>query len=152
MSRASFQVLVLPFLKHRNEIRFAIFRRQDLHIWQAIAGGGEDGETPLEAVQREWCEEAGIPQDSEYIPLDTITSIPVTCFDDQGLWDPALYVIPEYSFGVEVHSIHFRISHEHTDYQWCSYHDAHSHLHYDSNKTALWELHQRIRKKGPRDD
>ena len=60
MSRAPFQVLVLPFRKTAKGLyEFAVFRRSDAGYWQAIAGGGEMGETSREAAIRESQEEAG---------------------------------------------------------------------------------------------
>jgi len=38
-----------------------------------------------------------------------------------------------------------RLSHEHAQMKWASYDEAHALLRYDSNKTALWELAQRLR-------
>ena len=46
-------------------IEYAIFQRSDGDYWQAIAGGGEEGETPEEAAKREIQEEAGIPKDCD---------------------------------------------------------------------------------------
>lgn len=56
MSRASYQVLVIPYhLGASGRLEFAIFRRADSGYWQGIAGGGEEGETPLEtAMMRFW--------------------------------------------------------------------------------------------------
>lgn len=47
--RAPFQVLVLPFRKTTSGTEYALFRRSDSGDWQTIAGGGDDGETPLQA-------------------------------------------------------------------------------------------------------
>ena len=101
MARAPFQVLVYPYRKvgHR-EFEYALLKRSDAGWWQAIAGGGEDSEMPLEAAKREAREEAGIPTDSPFVQLDTITSVPVTEFRDSHLWGQDVYVIPQYCFGV----------------------------------------------------
>ncbi len=60
MPRAPFQILVLPYRKIAEAFEFAVFSRSDYACWQGIAGGGEEGETPMEAAQREAREEAGI--------------------------------------------------------------------------------------------
>jgi ADP-ribose pyrophosphatase YjhB (NUDIX family) len=39
-------------------VLYAVFKRTDGGCWQGIAGGGEKGETPLQAAQREALEEA----------------------------------------------------------------------------------------------
>lgn len=55
MTRAPFQVLVFPYRTlESGETAYAVFRRRDDGMsWQAISGGGEDSETPLEAARRE---------------------------------------------------------------------------------------------------
>ena len=61
MARAPFQVLVFPYrYTPEEEIEYAVFFRISPRyggVWQAIAGGGEDDETPLEAAKREAFEE-----------------------------------------------------------------------------------------------
>ena len=47
--------------------RYLIFRRSDLDVWQWIAGGGEEDEKPEQTAR----EEAGIPEDSPLIQLDS---------------------------------------------------------------------------------
>jgi len=54
-------------------------------------------------------------------------------------------VIPEYAFAVEVSDMKIRLSDEHTEYRWVDYQTAKSMLKYDSNKTALWELDNKLR-------
>ncbi len=44
MSRAKFQVLIIPFRMVGNGIpEFAITRRSDMDAWQFLSGGGEVG-------------------------------------------------------------------------------------------------------------
>ena len=45
---------------------------------------------------------------------------------------------------MRVESTVLQLSHEHTEYNWLNYAEAHTRLQYDSNKTALWEVNQRI--------
>ncbi len=152
MPRAPFQVLVLPYRRRSDgDYEFALFRRADGGVWQGIAGGGEDQESPLEAARREAWEEAGVPVDSPYRPLDTRASVRVTCFGDSYLWGESLYVIPEYSFGVEITAADLVLSSEHTAMRWLPFAKAIHRLRFDSNRTALWELNQKIRGLGPRD-
>jgi len=67
MPRAPFQVLVLPFRKNRHgDFEYAIFERTDKPYWQGIAGGGEEGESPVGAAKREVLEEANIPEAARY--------------------------------------------------------------------------------------
>lgn len=142
--RAPFQILVLPFRhRHENAFEFAIFKRSDAGYWQFIAGGGEDQETPLQAAKREALEEGGISIDSNYFILDSRNTVPINNFSARKEWRKDLFVIPEYTFGVEVKD-KIAISSEHCEYKWLSYGEAVSHLKWDSNKNALWELNERL--------
>ncbi len=152
MARAPFQVLVLPWRKPaRGPLEFAVFRRSDSDCWQGIAGGGEDDELPEDAARREAHEEAGIAPDSTFVHLDTISSIRVSGFANTHHWGPSRFVIPEHTFGVDASGQQIALSHEHLAHRWLHYDAAHELLTWDSNRTALWELHRRLLGRGPRD-
>src|SRR5712675_2056939 len=103
MSRAMFQVLVIPHrIAANGQPQYLLFKRSDLDVWQWIAGGGENQETPEQTARREALEEAGIAEDTFLIRLDSMASIPKIHFADHHLWETAAYVIPEYSFGIDV--------------------------------------------------
>jgi len=145
MARAPFQVLVLPYQISQNQksISYALFRRSDAGYWQGIAGGGEEGETALEAARREAAEEAGIGMADHFLPLDTKSSIPVenVC---GFLWGNDVWTIPEYSFGVFTKGSALRLSNEHSECVWVPLNDALALLHWQSNKDALQELDRRL--------
>jgi dATP pyrophosphohydrolase len=144
MSRAPFQILVIPYrLTPAGDFEFALLRRSDQKYWQGIAGGGEGNETPMEAARRETNEEAGIPPESEFMQLESTSYVPIYHFPE--LSDSGLLVIPEYAFGVNASDVTCSLSHEHTELQWFSYEEATGKVLWDSNKTALWELQQRLR-------
>ena len=148
MSRAPFQILVLPYkIGPKNVIRYAIFARSDSkNCWQGIAGGGEGKETLLSAAKREAHEEAGINTASKYIKLDSLTTLPVV--NVCGFkWGARVLVIPEYSFGVEIKDQPIKLSREHSGFKWVSYDEAMKKLKWDSNRNALWELNYRLRQK-----
>jgi dATP pyrophosphohydrolase len=148
VTRAPFQVLVFPYriLAYR-EIVYAVFQRGDEGMfWQAIAGGGEDRETPLESAMREAWEEAGIDPGHTYLELQSLATIPVTNFVEFRDRED-LHVIPEYTFGVEIVEEDLRLSEEHTGYTWLPYPEAHAVLRWESNKNALWELNRRLQRK-----
>jgi len=105
----------------------------------------------LQAAQREALEEAGIPAGSVFLPLDSVASVPVTCFPASILWGDHLYIIPEYAFGVDATGARIVVSNEHREFRWLTYSQAERLLKYDSNRVALWELNQRIQGLGPRD-
>jgi dATP pyrophosphohydrolase len=115
-------------------------------MWQFIAGGGEDDETPEDAARREANEEGGISETSGWIQLDSVASVPRTAFPD-ALWPESIYVVPEYCFAVKMKNADLQISHEHDGWGWCSYDQACEILTWDSNRVALWELNERLRRK-----
>ena len=146
MARARYQVLVIPYCIQDDQVQFCLFRRSDMGIWQFIAGGGEEEDLSIIAsAKREAFEEAGIPKSCDFFKLNTCCSIPTNCFKNaETIWGKACFVIPEYAFAVRVESTVLQLSHEHTEYNWLNYAEAHTRLQYDSNKTALWELNRRI--------
>jgi dATP pyrophosphohydrolase len=151
VARAPFQILVFPYRRIGDKFEFALFKRADDGDWQGIAGGGEDRETPLQAAIREAQEESGISPVATFVRLDTVSSVPVTCFRDNHLWGEKVYVIPEHAFGVHADGQEIRLSPEHSTFAWFSFAEAKQKLRYDSNRTALWELNQRLLGLGPRD-
>lgn len=142
--RAPFQVLVIPFRSTALALEFAVLKRSDADYWQFIAGGGEDGETPIQAAQRESTEEIGIAGDLRQ--LDSLATVPKDSFAAADSWGEDVYVIPEHCFAVSVGNVDIRLSSEHTEFQWVSYEQACSLLKWDSNRNALWELNQRLMK------
>jgi dihydroneopterin triphosphate diphosphatase len=148
MPRIPLQVLVLPFRQGRDGANeYAIFRRSDHSddCWQGLAGGAEAGESAEQAARREAMEEAGIPVDAPLISLDAVASVPATHFRDRHLWGPDLYVVTERAFGVRLDvGLVITLSREHTDYRWVPYAEAVRLLRWESNRTALWELNERL--------
>lgn len=147
VSRAPFQVLVIPW-RRRDALEVAVFRRADYDLWEFVSGGGEDDETPELAATREGFEEAAIPAVARYLKLDTQSSVPACWFPAWSDWPEHVLVVPEYAFAVEVEDVHLRSS-EHRELRWCSIPEAMKLLRFDSNRTALWELHERLAP-GPR--
>ncbi|EHI99482.1 NUDIX hydrolase [Clostridium sp. DL-VIII] len=146
MGRAKYQVLVIPYIIQDNIIKYAVFHRSDMQVWQFIAGGGEDGETPLQSAKREAFEEASISTDNNYYHLETSCSISTECFKSyRSIWGEDCLVIPEYTFAVNVETDEMILSNEHTDCQWMDYKTAKEKLRYDSNKVALWEVDNKIK-------
>lgn len=148
MARAQYQVLVIPYYMENDSVQYCIFERRDMGIWQFIAGGGEDEDASiLASAQREAFEEAGIDKENRFDRLQTQCSIPAFCFKGATSWGDDCFVIPEYAFAVRVTERKIERSDEHTAYKWVNYEEALRRLHYDSNKTALWELDARIKRR-----
>jgi dATP pyrophosphohydrolase len=146
--RAAFQVLVLPVRQTEAGLLYALFRRSDGVYWQGVAGGGEAGESPLEAARREASEEAGLVGDFEFLELDARATIPVVHVTGEFTWGPDVLVIPEFAFGVRVANAELLLSDEHTEYGWFAFDAAMKAVQWDSNRTALWELDHRLRRAG----
>jgi dATP pyrophosphohydrolase len=145
MSRAKFQVLIIPFRIVENGVpEFAVTKRSDMDVWQFLSGGGEDDETPHQAAKREANEEGGILHENELLELDSMASIPATCFGAHKEWGSDVYVVPEYTFGADIKDNKLTLSSEHTELRWLKYEEAYEKLEWDSNKIALWELNERI--------
>lgn len=147
MGRAKYQVLVIPYCIKDKTIKYGIFHRSDMDVWQFIAGGGEDeDESFLDSAKREAYEEANISKDKKYYKLDTQCSISTECFKKARIvWGEKCLVIPEYSFAVEISENNLVISNEHIEYEWVDYEIAKKRLKFDSNKVALWELDNSLR-------
>lgn len=143
--RAPYNVLVLPYFFKDQQVQFCVFLREDMRIWQFIAGGGEDGETIIESAKRESFEEAGVSDKLLYRQLESMCYVASSYFSQKARqhWGQK-YVIPVYVFAVELESERVSISDEHTEHRWCTYEEAINLLHFDLDKTALYELRERI--------
>ncbi len=142
--RAPYNVLVIPFHTSILGFEYAVLRRSDAGYWQPVAGGGRVGEAVADAAKRETWEETGIPGTSGFYRLDSMDMIPKYHFAASKTWPAELYVLPQHCFGVESSTHDLVLSSEHTEFRWVNFDEANSLLHWQSNKTALWELHQRL--------
>lgn len=144
--RAPFQVLVMPFRSiAESSFEFAALLRSDNNCWQGVAGGGKPGERPNDAALRETREELGIRQPELFFRLDTIGSIPRELFSRTHHWSKRIFVIPEYCYAVNCTDFKERISDEHKKIIWGDFNAIQQQLYWDSNKTALWELRERLK-------
>lgn len=142
--RAPFQVLALPYRIKDGVTLYCVFHRADEDRWQFIAGGGEDDETPLQAAKREIHEESGVHV-NDLIELKSMCYVPTFIFSEKHLrnWPKDTYVVPEYAFGFACED-GITLSHEHLECVWLPYEEARKKLGWDSNRTALYELHRRL--------
>ena len=143
--RACFQVLTIPYRYGSGRWEFAVLKRGDAGYWQFVAGGGEEGETPIQAARREAAEEAGIDAEAAFAVLDTVASIPRECFPEAADWPAYMYVIPEHCFATDVGEAELHLSHELMELRWVGFDEARAMLKWDSNRTALYELNERLK-------
>lgn len=145
--RAPMQVIVFPYRQTSSgTYEYAIFFRTSPRygeMWQAISGGGEDDETPLQAAQRETYEEGNISLDTPLLALDSMATIPAPLAAGM-LWGPDVLVVTEYAFGADIGEQQITLSKEHLEFRWVDYDTAQSMLTFDSNRNALWELNYRL--------
>ena len=142
--RAPFQILASPYRFQADTPTYCVFRRSDSDQWQFIAGGGEDNDTPLAAAKRETLEEGGVQSD-KWTELTSLCYLPIAVIAEKHRqhWSKDIYVIPEYAFAFECLR-DVKLSYEHTECIWMPYDEAVQKLQWDSNRTALYELHHRL--------
>jgi len=145
--RQPWNVFVFLFRRINEDYEFALFKRKDDGIWQGVAGGGEDGENPKMAAYREVFEEAGLTDTVELHKLDSISYIEAINFIDYKQWGEDTYVVPMYFYAAEFGK-EINISDEHSEYGWFSYEEARELLYWHDNKVALWELNERLKRRG----
>lgn len=150
MSRQAKQIHIYLYRKNLDDIyEFAIFQRSDNELWwQGISGGVEEGETIEEAARREAFEEAGISVKLPLYRLESISYLPTYIFDAeiQDEWRKDIVVIPMYFFAIPFDG-NIKLSYEHSDIIWLTYNKAHDLVYFDDQKTALWELNERLIRK-----
>lgn len=141
------QVLIIPYRIKDENVQFCIFKRKDLEFWQWISGGVEDfDENIYAAAKREIFEETGVGSNLELTQLECITKIPVVNIVKEFRWGNDIFYADEYSFSVKFDNIDIALSDEHSLYSWMSFEEAKKLLKYDSNKSALWELNEKIKR------
>jgi dihydroneopterin triphosphate diphosphatase len=143
--RKPIKVEGIVFRKEDRQVEFLLLKRTAKRggFWQPVTGGVEEGETISEALKREVNEETKISnfiqilEKVHYFELESGSIRRVKSKDK----------IKEYVYGVEVsedQTVEI-CPEEHTEFKWCSYEDALGLLRWDTNKTALKKLHDRIK-------
>lgn len=145
MARLPQQVHIYLYRQNVNgEYEFSIFQREDFRLcWQGVCGGVEEGETIEKGVRRELYEEAEIDADLPLYRLDTLSYLPANIFTAATMWGKNVVVVPMYFFAMPFEG-DIIISDEHTEVRWLSYEEAEKLVFYHDQKTALWELKERL--------
>ena len=123
-------------------VEVLLITSRETRRWVVPRGNPILGKSPAESAAQEAFEEAGISLERDYLALKTMTFVPTYHFKARQDWDENLFVIPLYYFAVDVTDFDIRLSAEHSEYLWADYPTAQQLLHWDSDKTALWELDQ----------
>ena len=136
----------MPFrLGADGATEFGALRRADGPTWQGFAGGGEEGESPADAARREATEEGGLPAGTALYRLDSRTSVPRCHFRAAETWSPDVFVVVEHAFAIDCSGVPLTLSDEHEELLWADFDTIHETLRWSSNRTALWELAERMR-------
>jgi len=145
MARQPENIHVYLFRKNsEDQYEYAIFQRADnLEWWQGVSGGVEEGETIEQAALRESYEEAGTPLQSPIYRLDTMSYLPSDIFTSRDLWGDDIIVCPMFFFAIPFDGS-ITLSDEHTEVRWLTYNEAYNLVYFHDQKTALWELNQRL--------
>lgn len=136
------QVLVFLY-RYNNKYEYCLFYRSKEKFYQGLSGGVEDDEELIDTVKREVYEETLIKVNN-ILKLDTISSIPGINVNKNFNYKNNIYVVYEYAFGVKINNEEIKLSDEHQEYKWVDYDEAINLLKYESNKTALFELNERL--------
>lgn len=79
--------------------------------------------------------------------MDTRGSVPAKVFRDWRSWGPNVFVVHKHSFGVELSGgDQIQLSAEHTEWRWLDFETASQLTRYDSDRTALWEFNERLKR------
>ena len=141
--KSIYHILVLPFMYKDENILYALFKRDDMPIWEGIVGESKYGESPIDAAKREAYAKNGISSDRNFIRLASMTTTPAV-YAYGFKWGQDVAVIPEYTFGVELASTDICIRESGVECRWFSFEYACDVLQWNIAKTALWELNYRL--------
>lgn len=101
----------------------------------------------LGTAKRELYEETGIKDNVVIENLEIVTKIPVVNVVGDFIWGKDVFYSEEYGFSVDISNQEISLSNEHEEYRWVNYNQAQELLKYDSNRSALWELNEKLKRK-----
>ena len=145
MGRRAINVHIYFFRKTVNgQYEYAVMQRtDDTNIIQGASGGVRDDETPKQAAIRVASYEAGAPTDIPLYELTSMSYVPVDIFGAHAVeWGKDIVVVPNYFFAMSVDEI--KLSEQHSDIKWHAFDEAYSIFTFESQRTGLWELNERL--------
>lgn len=144
--REPYQVLVILY-NNDKELKVCVFHRKKTNYWQFISGGKESHDRDLiDTVVREIFEETGLNIKREEVKtLETITSIPAIWFEKIK---NNTILVKENCFAVYLDSFsNISLCDEHDRMLVVASKEAFNLLQWDSNKTALYELSTKLKRR-----
>ena len=146
MARQPRQVHIYLFRQRAGQYEYAIFQRADMPFcWQGVCGGLEGNETLEEGARREVYEEAGIIEHYPLYALESVSYLPDNIFKEttRQIWGNSIVVVPIYFFAMPC-EMEIMLSEEHSEVRWLPYQEAYDLVYYQDQKTALYELNERL--------
>jgi dATP pyrophosphohydrolase len=134
--RLPVQVEAILFRRSNRKVRYLVLKRVPERdgFWQPVTGGVEEGETVIEALEREIREETGI---------ENIVRI----VEDVYYFEVSHpYLMKEYVFGVEVSQKEKIVldQKEHSEFRWCTLQEALGLMKWNENREALKKLNKML--------
>jgi 8-oxo-dGTP pyrophosphatase MutT (NUDIX family) len=149
--RLPIEIEAILFKRADEKIQYLLLKRhpEKGEFWQPITGGLEEGETKIETLKREIREETGIKS-----IIRIIENVHYFEFQDPSLIEyfkrhrRACNHVKEYAFGVEVSSDEKVVldGNEHSEFKWCSFHEALRLMKWKGNREALKKLNAIVTK------
>lgn len=125
---------------------YAVLQRtDDPGIFQGASGGVRDDESPKQTARRVASYEAGAPVGARLFQLTATGYVPVTVFGPHAAeWGDDVVVVPIYFYAMQLDEILF--SEQHKSVQWHPYDETARLFTFESQRTGLWELNERLRR------
>ena len=101
----------------------------------------------IDTAKRELYEETGIKDKVVIENLEIVTKIPVVNVVWDFIWGKDVFYSEEYGLTVNISGQEINLSNEHEEHRWVNYDQAQELLKYDSNKSALWELNEKLKRR-----
>jgi len=138
--RLPIQVQAILFKKISGRLHYLLLKRtlEKEGFWQPVTGGLEEGETKVEALEREVLEETGIKN-----IVRIIEDVHYFEYSDSHFIKGYDFV-REHVFGVQIHPNEKIVldGKEHSQFKWCSFQEALELLKWKENKEALSRLNE----------
>jgi len=146
MPNTPYKVFIIPFRKQDfKNFKYMLFRKKSEKYWQYIDGIGKSNILPIKVAKRSAFKKICIPIVTDYFLLKTIVLFPAHFIADYiDYYDKGQYVIPGYYFAVDCTHIEITLSSDDVEYMWIDFEQGCGLLQADSDKTAFWELNERL--------
>ena len=137
------EILVFPFTKKSNNIKYCLFKKKNEKEWKSIESTCEKDRSVMDTAKRRTWDISGIVMDSRMIKFDRKKKKSKIRFLSNYTCEKSITECRECCFGVEVKNEEI-IAGGQMEYKWLSYKEAVSMLEKEEDKKALCELNSRL--------